>query len=260
MNIGYLGFGAMGSAMAEGFAKFAPAIQRGEITQYAYAPHADKLQKRASEIGVLPCASAEELAAKCDMIVLACKPYQAEQVLRALDLRGKALVSLANTWTHDRLKAVLGDGVRVQYIMPNIPMKIGKGTVLLAAENDLTAEERQTLRALLESVSAVIELPEDKIPAANALTGCGPAFLYMVIEALGDAGVKHGLGRRAAYELAAAAMVGAGEMVLRDPDAHPGALKDAVCSPAGITIRGVAALEESGMRGDFIRAVDAVLA
>ena len=259
MNIGYLGFGAMGSAMAEGFAEYAPAVKNGEITQYAYAPHAEKLSARASEIGARPCASAEELAAQSDMIVLACKPYQVEQALRGLDLRGKAVISLANTWTHDRVRALLGDSVRVQYIMPNIPMKIGKGTVLLAEENDLTAQEREALRTLLEAVSAVIELPEDKIPAANALTGCGPAFLYMVIEALGDAGVKNGLSRRAAYELAAGAMVGAGEMVLHDPTAHPGALKDAVCSPAGITIRGVAALEEAGMRGAFIKAVDAVL-
>lgn len=259
MNIGYLGFGAMGSAMAEGFANYAPAVQSGAITQYAYAPHRDKLRRRASEIGVVSCASAEELAARCDMIVLACKPYQVEQAVRTLDLRGKAVVSLANTWTRDRLKALLGDDARVQYIMPNIPMKIGKGTVLLAEENDLASAERETLRTLLEAVSAVIELPEEKVPAANAITGCGPAFLYMVIEALGDAGVKHGLSRRAAYELAAGAMVGAGEMVLHERDAHPGALKDAVCSPAGITIRGVASLEESGMRGAFLRAVDAVL-
>ena len=104
-----------------------------------------------------------------------------------------------------------------------------------------------------------MELPEAKLPAATAISGCGPAFLYMVIEALGVAGVKNGLSRRAAYELAAGTLIGAGEMVLRDPSTHPGALKDAVCSPGGTTIRGVAALEKAGMRSAFIQAVDATL-
>ena len=261
MNIGYLGFGQMGSAMAEGFARCCAEVRSGEIAQLAYAPHADKLRKRAAEIGARPCADAAELVRGSDMVVLACKPYQAEAALRGVkdDLRGKALVSVVNAWRFADFKARLGEHVRVQCVMPSIPMKIGKGTALLAEENDLTDAERALLRRLCEAVSTVIELPEEKIPAATALCGCGPAFLYMVIEAMGDAGVKHGLSRRMAYELAAGAMAGAGEMVLSDEAAHPGALKDAVCSPAGTTIRGVAALEEAGMRGAFIRAVDAVL-
>lgn len=261
MNIGYLGFGAMGSTVAESFAKYCAEIKGGEVTQYAYAPHQDKLRKRAAEVGAVACASARELVGRSDMVILACKPYQAEEVLRGVrdDLQGKALVSVVNAWRFADFKRELGDGVRVQCIMPSIPMKVGKGTVLLAEENDLTDAERALLGRLCETVATVLELPEEKIPAATALCGCGPAFLYMVIEAMGDAGVKNGLSRRAAYELAAGAMVGAGEMVLRDPSAHPGALKDAVCSPAGTTIRGVAALEEAGMRSAFIRAVDATL-
>ena len=261
MNIGYLGFGAMGSAVAESFAKYCAEIKGGEVTQYAYAPHQDKLRKRAAEVGAVACASARELVGRSDMVILACKPYQAEEVLRGVrdDLQGKALVSVVNAWRFADFKRELGDGVRVQCIMPSIPMKVGKGTVLLAEENDLTDAERALLGRLCETVATVLELPEAKIPAATALCGCGPAFLYMVIEAMGDAGVKNGLSRRAAYELAAGAMVGAGEMVLGDPSAHPGALKDAVCSPAGTTIRGVAALEEAGMRSAFIRAVDATL-
>lgn len=259
MNLGYLGFGNMGSALAEGLARFCPDVRGGAVTQYAWAPHAEKLRVRAAECGVTACADASELARRCETVVLACKPYQVEDALRGLDLGGKTLVSVVSGWSFAALKALVGDGVRVQCVMPNTPVKVGKGTILLAEENDLGAPERERLKGLLGSVAALVELPEAKIPAASAISGCGPAFLYMVIEALGDAGVKNGLTRRDAYELAASTMVGAGAMVLDDPAAHPGALKDAVCSPGGLTIRGVAALEEAGMRGAFIQAVDATL-
>ena len=261
MNIGYLGFGQMGSAVAEGFAKYCEEVKSGAIRQFAYAPHQEKLRARTAECSVTCCGDARELVHESDMVVLACKPYQAEAVLQGVrnDLQGKALVSVVNAWRFADFKAQLGDGVRVQCIMPSIPMKISKGIVLLAEENDLTTDERALLCRLCETVATVIELPEEKVPAATALCGCGPAFLYMVIEAMGDAGVKNGLPRRMAYELAASALIGAGEMVLANPSTHPGTLKDAVCSPAGTTIRGVAALEEAGMRSAFIKAVDATL-
>ncbi len=259
MKLGYLGFGQMASAIARGLAAYCPQVQNGEVAQYAWAPHTDRLRERAASIPAQTCESARELAEQCEMIVLACKPYQVEDALRGLELDGRALVSIVNGWTFAAFKRLLGESVRVQCIMPNTPVKVGRGTVLLAEENDLAPRERELLKTLLSSVAALVELPEEKIPAAAAISGCGPAFLYMVIEALGDAGVKNGLGRRAAYELAAGTMAGAGEMVLRDPDAHPGALKDAVCSPGGTTIRGVAALEAAGMRSAFIRAVDATL-
>ena len=259
MNLGYLGFGNMGSALAAGLARYCPDVRSGAVTQYAWAPHLDKLRVRAAECGTTACAGADELVRRCGTVVLACKPYQVEDALRGLDFSGRTVVSVVSGWPFAALKALLGDGARVQCVMPNTPVKVGKGTILLAEENDLDAAEREALKTLLGSVAALVELPEAKIPAANAISGCGPAFLYMVIEALGDAGVKNGLTRRAAYELAAGTMVGAGAMVLDDPAAHPGALKDAVCSPGGLTIRGVAALEESGMRNAFIKAVDATL-
>ncbi len=259
MKLGYLGFGQMGSAIARGLAAYCPAVQNGTVVQHAWSPHADKLRESAEAIPVRVCESAHALAETCDVIVLACKPYQVEDAVRDLDLDGKAVVSIVNGWGFADFKRLLGTRVRVQCIMPNTPVKVGKGTVLLAEENDLVPSEREQLRSLLGAVAAIVELPEANIPAAAAISGCGPAFLYMVIEALGDAGVKNGLSRRVAYELAAGTMAGAGEMVLRDPSSHPGALKDAVCSPGGTTIRGVAALEAAGMRGAFIKAVDATL-
>ena len=261
MKIGYLGFGQMGSAMAESFAKFCAEIRDGGFEQLAYAPHGIARRTEGRGFSVTERLSPQSLVQSSDMVILVCKPYQAEEVLRGVrdDLQGKAVVSIVNGWRCADIKRLTGDGVRVQCIMPNMPMKVGTGVVLLAEENDLAGSERSALRQLLSQTATVIELPEDKIPAATAISGCGPAFLYTVIEALGDAGVKNGLSRRMAYELAAGTLIGSGTMVLQDPSMHPGALKDAVCSPAGTTIRGVAALEEAGMRSAFIKAVDATL-
>ena len=259
-NIGFFGYGQMGGALAEGLYTFSDAVKTGRVTLYAYAPHTDALRERTAGTPVRPCMSPEELASCCDTLVIACKPYQVERALAPLReaLADKAIVSLVNAWTLPMYRALLGDGVRVQTILPNTPVRVGKGTVLLAEENSLLPRERSELCALLAATGSVPELPEEKIPAAAAIAGCGPAFLYMVIEALGDAGVKNGLPRRLAYDLAAGTMRGAGELALVSQE-HPGALKDAVCSPGGTTIRGVAALEEAGMRAAFLRAVDATL-
>ncbi len=256
VRLGFLGFGAMGSALAEGLARFCPAVKEGSLLLSAYAPHADKLKKRAGEIGVSVCASAQELAENCDRLVLAVKPDQVKSALLGLPLEGKAVISVVNAWDLAMFRELLGDGVRVQCVMPNTPVSVGSGTVIFADEHSLTDDERRDAEEWFSSVGAVVSLPGAKMRAASAISGCGPAFLYMVIEALGDAGVKNGLKRADAYRLAAATLVGAGRMVL-EGKGHPGELKDAVCSPGGTTIRGVAALEEAGMRAAFIRAVDA---
>ena len=258
VRLGFLGFGAMGSALAEGLARFCPAVKKGELLLSAYAPHADKLKKRAEPLGVEVRASAEELAQSTDMLLLAVKPDQTESALKGISasLDGKAVISVVNAWDLSMLRELLGDGVRVQCAMPNTPVAVGSGTVILADEHSLRADEREEIEEWFSCLGAVVSLPGAKMRAASAISGCGPAFLYMVIEALGDAGVKNGLKRQDAYRLAAATLVGAGRMVL-EGRGHPGELKDAVCSPGGTTIRGVAALEEAGMRAAFIRAVDA---
>ncbi len=256
VRLGFLGFGAMGSALAEGLSRFCPAAKGGELILSAYAPHADKLKKRAEPMGVEVRASAEELAENADMLVLAVKPDQVESALSGLTLGGKAVISVVNAWDLGMFRALLGEGVRVQCVMPNTPVAVGSGTVILTDEHSLLPEERARIEEWFSCLGAVVSLPAAKMRAASAISGCGPAFLYMVIEALGDAGVKNGLKRQDAYRLAASTLVGAGRMVL-EGRGHPGELKDAVCSPGGTTIRGVAALEEAGMRSAFIRAVDA---
>ena len=176
--------------------------------------------------------------------------------LSPLRLDGKPLFSVVNAWDLSMYRDLCGGGVRVLCLMPNTPVAVGAGTVIFAREHSLTPDEYAAAEAWFSCLGAVVVLDGEKMAAASAISGCGPAYLYMVIEALGDAGVKNGLPRATAYRLAASTVIGAGRMVLEERG-HPGALKDAVCSPGGTTIRGVAALEEAGMRAAFIKAVDA---
>ena len=142
--------------------------------------------------------------------------------------------------------------------MPNTPVAVSRGVLLVEEENDWQEEERRQLFDVLSSTGRVIELPDRLMTAAMAISGCGPAFMDMIIEALGDAAVKNGIQRKQAYELAAQTMAGSAQLML-DTGLHPGQLKDNVCSPGGTTIKGVASLEESGLRYAFIKAVDAIV-
>ena len=264
LTLGFLGFGQMGSAIAAGLARFSEEAKAGALRMTAYTPHPDKLKERIASLGlsefVTPCASAEELADGCDALLLAVKPYQAEAAAAGIRdrLAGRAVLSVVNAMGCAELSRIFGPEVRVQYIMPNTPMKAGAGVALFEEENSLTEDERAYFESLFASVGTVIRLPGSQMKAAASLSGCGPAFFFMAAEALGDAGVKNGLKRADAYRLAAATMAGAGRLLL-ETGAHPGELKDGVCSPGGTTIRGVAALEEDGFRSALIHAVDATL-
>lgn len=270
-TIGFLGFGNMASAMAQGISLFCPEMD-GELGLLAWSP-----SKNAGNPPPLPpgvalgfAKSAEELVKKSDFVVLAMKPYQAEEALSALgrELSGKAVISLmGGAWDFESLKGLLPKSARILRIMPNTPAAVGRGAILLEKAHSLTKDEWDYITRIFSHFASLYELPAEKFDAATAISGCGPAFLYMVIEALGDAGVKNGLARKLAYDLAATTVMGAGRMALGlsdlnedlPPAPHPGELKDAVCSPGGTTIKGVCALEEAGLRSAFIKAVDAVL-
>ena len=138
--------------------------------------------------------------------------------------------------------------------MPNTPALVGAGAFALDANTDLTAEEKAFAEELFSSIGIVEWMPEPLIDTACGLSGAGPAYIYIVIEALADGGVMKGLPRATARKLAAQTVLGAAKMVL-ETGQHPDELKDAVCSPAGNTIIGVSTLEQHGVRGAFIDAV-----
>ncbi|WP_033171330.1 pyrroline-5-carboxylate reductase [Selenomonas sp. ND2010] len=256
-KLGFIGMGNMAQALAAGF------IQSGSIDRsnvFAFAPNQDKLKKNSQRIGFTPCESLTALAEAVDTLVMACKPYQIEAVLKDLgsSLEGKALISVAAGWDHAKYQQHIQTNTRIQFVMPNTPAMVGEGVLLFEETNSLQSEERKEIMNLFESVGLVQELPTSQMGIGGAVTGCGPAFVDLMIEAYGDAAVKYGMKRADAYRLISQMILGSAKLQLATGE-HPGVLKDNVCSPAGTTIRGVTALEENGFRNACVKSVEAIM-
>ena len=256
-KLGFIGMGNMAQALAAGFIN-TDAIAKEKV--YAFAPNQEKLAKNATAIGFTPIKTVQELADTCDTLVMACKPYQIESVLAELGdkLKGKALISIAAGWDFARYEKALPAGVRLQFIMPNTPAMVGEGVLLFEEKNTLTAAEHEEVKQLFAAVGLIQELPSHLMGIGGTVTGCGPAFVDLFIEAYGDAAVKYGLKRDDAYRLISQMVLGSAKLQLAT-GTHPGVLKDNVCSPAGTTICGVTALEEYGLRNACIKSVEAVM-
>lgn len=258
MKLAFIGLGNMGRAIATGLIR-GKAISADAV--YGYAPHLDKLEKYAAETGIHACESAVEAVRSADTVLIAVKPYVIGGVLAGLrdELKGKALLSVALGWNYEKLTAAVDGSTRIQFIMPNTPAMAGEGVMLFEEENSLTVDERADIMRMFGALGIVEELPARLMGIGGAVSGCGPAFCAMVIEALADAGVKYGLPRATAYRLASQTLAGTGKMQL-ETGMHPGVIKDGVCSPGGTTIRGVEALERAGLRAALLDAVQAVMA
>ena len=169
----------------------------------------------------------------------------------------QVVVSLAPGITISNITERLGGNVRVVRAMPNTPAMLGEGmTGVSYGEASYTEEEKETIRDIFSSCGRVELVEERLMDAVGCVSGCGPAFAYLFIEALADGGVKYGLPRKTAYAMAAQTVLGSAKMIL-ETGKHPGQLKDEVCSPGGTTIAGVSALEEYGLRNAVIKAADA---
>lgn len=142
--------------------------------------------------------------------------------------------------------------------MPNTPSMVGEGVLLFENKNSLTDNEKSEIIDLFSCLGLVEEIPSALMGIGGAISGCGPAFMDMIMESYADAAVKYGVPRTLAYKLVAQTMLGSAKLELQS-GSHPGALKDAVCSPGGTTIRGVAALEKAGLRGACIDCIDAIM-
>ena len=256
MKIGFIGMGNMAKAIAMGWISNKVVAS---TDMFAYAPTKEKLLNNAKEIGFAPCDTVVDLVQKSDTIVIACKPYQIEGVLKEVGslLSGKALISVAAGWTFDKFDALLKD-VRIQCIMPNTPAMVGEGVFLFEDKNSLETSEHTSLKNMVEALGVVVELPTSLMGIGGAISGCGPAFMDLMMEAYADAAVKYGIQRATAYKLIAQTMLGSAKLQL-ETGKHPGVLKDEVCSPNGTTIRGVATLEEYGFRNACIKSIDAIM-
>lgn len=255
MALGFLGAGNMGEAMIRGLlsAKLRPPEQ---IVVFDAAPgRGEELRHR---FGIVAARSLGDLLRACDMVVVAVKPQVLSSVLSGISgdaARGKTFVSIVAGAKIALFEKALGDGARVVRTMPNTPAQVGMGSTGIYFPPDIDAATRQEVLALFSSFGTVAEMPrEELLDAVTALSGSGPAFAFLFLEALADGAVRAGMGRAEASLLAASTLEGAARMV-RETGKHPAELKDMVMSPGGTTAAGVAALERGAFRATVMDAV-----
>lgn len=255
IKIGFVGYGNMASAIAKGLVA-SGALQPAQL--YASARDYDKLCRNAAELGIQPCKDSSSLADVCDVIFIGVKPYQIKDVVAPLadKLENKIIISMAAGIYHEDLESFM-PGSHHLATVPNTPVSVCEGVFVCEEEHTLDIEEAAFVQKLLETISIVRFVDRAHMNIASTISGCGPAFASMFIEALGDAGCKHGLTRDTAYALAAQMLAGTGKMAVTSGK-HPGQLKDAVCSPGGTTIVGVSTLEQHSFRYAVIDAIDQI--
>ena len=255
MTVGFIGFGNMARAVAEGW-RACGAVRPERM--YACAAHYDRLCAACQPVGINPCHDAAEVVQRANLIVVAIKPHLIEEVLAPLAeaLTGKAILSVAAGWDCARYEALL-PGTHHISTVPNTPVSINEGVIACERTHTLAPDEHELVHGLLDALGTVVEVESRLLSVAGTVGGCGPAFIAMVIEALGDAAVKHGVPRADAYRMVSQMVAGTAKLQLSTGQ-HPGVMKDAVCSPGGTTIKGVAALERAGLRSAFIQAIDAI--
>lgn len=254
MKLGFIGAGNMGSAIINGILN-QHALEPDSL--YVSRKHPEKSTELAQK-GVHIMQDNVSLAESVDCILLAVKPVYAADVLREIHdmLVGKFVISIVAGWTFDMLKDALPETARFVRVMPNTPLAVGEGMSLISSLCTCTDEEFAFTERIFAAAGKVAVVEDHIYTPANGISGCGPAFVYAFIEAMADGGVRYGVPRALAYELAAQTLVGAARMVLETGE-HPGKLKDAVCSPGGTTIEGMYALEKGGMRAAVMDAVGA---
>ena len=247
MKYGFIGCGNMGGAIAKALSKNCP--------DFAVSDRSGK----AKELG-FPYLSAAEIAEQADRIFLAVKPQMMADVLEnlkpVLQEKKPLLISMAAGLTIARIEEMAGGNLPVIRIMPNTPVAVGKGLTLYCANDQVSSEILADFLADMDASGILDPVEERLFDAAGTVSGCGPAYFYMFIEAMADGAVSCGVPRVQAMKYAAATMAGAAEMVLQT-GIHPGQLKDNVCSPGGSTIAGVKALEDGAFRATVMNCVQA---
>lgn len=255
-SIGFLGAGKMATALGKGFVA-AGLVQPERVSASDPVPAAR--DSFARETGGRVSASNFDIVAAADVLVLAVKPDQVADLLSEirpnLDLGRHLILSIAAGVTLARMEAA-APGARIVRVMPNTPALVGASASAFATGTAATRADAETAQRLLGSVGLALEVKEKLLDAVTGVSGSGPAYAFLMIEALADGGVAAGLPREVAQRLAAQTLLGAAKMVL-ETGQHPGALKDAVCSPGGTTIEAVHELEKGGLRATLISAVRA---
>ncbi len=254
-NIAVIGAGQMGEALVGGWLAAKVAVPDTLFATDTSVERRDLMKRR---FGIRTGSDNREAAAWADVVVLAVKPQTLDGVVRDLApaLAGKLVLSIAAGVTIERLAKLAPRGMRIVRAMPNTPVLVREGVSALSFGAGVTESDQQLARRLFEAVGRTVVVDERLMDAVTGLSGSGPAYVFLAIEALADGGVKMGLPRTVAALLAAQTLLGAAKLVLETGE-HPAKLKDRVASPGGTTIAGLHRLEQGGFRAALIAAVEA---
>lgn len=249
MKYGFIGCGNMGSAIAKALSR--------KTKNFLITDRTGKAIPLAAELGCT-YTDTQSLCKHANAIFLAVKPNMLKNVLApilpVLSEKRPLLISMIAGVEIRQIEDMVGASLPIIRILPNTPVAVGKGLIQYCSNDLVTYDQLNDFLDDMSEAGALDPIDEGLMDAASAVSGCGPAFIYTIIDALADGAVACGVPREKAISYAAATVIGAGEMVLRS-ESHPGALKDAVCSPGGSTIQGIRVLEERGVRGAVMDAV-----
>ena len=252
-RLGIVGYGNMGSAIVKGLTDNG-LFMASDI--HVYDIDKDKLDKAGAE-GNFTHTSIEELAQSSDTVIVAVKPKDISDVLKALQRISdeKLIISIAAGVSLETIESFLGEKPVIR-VMPNTPCMVGAGVNVLTRGSKASDKHVEKATKILSTIGFVSEVPETLMDAVTGLSGSGPAYVALIIDALSDGGVKMGLPRSMALKLAAQTVFGSAKMIL-EMGLHPTRLRDMVASPGGTTIEGIAVLEANGLRSALIKAVEA---
>lgn len=255
MKIGFIGCGKMGSALIQGVLD-AKVCQPDQVTVHDRL--AEPAELLGTESGIRVAAGNKEVAEASDVIVLCVKPDDAARALSEAGkaLEGKLLISILAGTTISTLQEACGKKCRVARVMPNTAVLVQKGASAYATGDGVTDQDVALIEKIFTSVGRAFHVKEPLLDAVTGLSGSGPAYVYLFIEALSDGGVQNGLPRDLATKLAVQTVAGAAEMVSQTM-MHPAVLREMVTSPGGTTVAGLAELEKAGLRSAVMGAVRA---
>lgn len=258
VQIGFIGAGKMAEALIGGLVS-KNVFSKDEII--ACAPSQLTRDRVESIYGIKMYEKATDVVSKADIIVLAVKPKNVQDLFEKEKVtigKGKILISIVAGLTLTKMNYYVPDAKKVR-VMPNHCCMVLEGAMGYTCDPSMESADVKRVNEILSSVGLAIEVPESQMDAVTGIAGSSPAFLYMVIDAMAEAGVLNGLSRDQAVELAAQSMLGSAKMVL-ETKKHPEQLRDEVCSPGGTTIVGVKILEDLGLRSAIASAVDGTIA
>lgn len=257
--LGFIGTGNMATAIIKGIIK-SGMLKGEEIAVYDIAK--DKAQTLGEEYGLNVFESENEIAQRCDKIVLSVKPNVFPSLLSKIDGDLKAndplIISIAAGKTIEFISSCLSYNAKIVRVMPNINAKVGGAVSAYCGKENVSDSELSFVKELCESFGIAVNISENLFSTYSAIGGCSPAFVYMFIDSLARAAVKNGMPKSVALEVAAGTVLGSAEMIL-ESDEHPWQLVDQVCSPGGTTIEGVASLQKDGFEAAVMNAVQAAI-